>query len=1324
MFHHQRWAGIIVLFLICPGQADDFDDFTNNLFTDLAPIIALFGERVTTQFLSQILGWADCIALAMAPLGIITILISTIRVGGPLWLKAVVGRAKENVSDVEIELMSSTSREVCDLYNGTSIVRSQGTAPVWEYICLFPKGPAGSPPNKDSGLRFMTLNQAVKDGLLEEITSPQKKTSSQREKASPKSHGPSSNSRATTTSLSRKKVLRNRFLSFRGVSSKAGESVDTEQGTSHGPSDNLPVQNDSEALEDSIQAEMRTETKPILTVIHDTSFDAPNISLNMQNTHNRTWIRLVATIGIILQSAVMIFFGLMTHPSFQSRFQRDDKPVATHAAPMAITGTGFLVLGMIICGHVIESSTVKTSYRTTEKFEIWMYWVQQEQTVADRVFNSFATNPSTPRSVITMSRRKQGHVKVLGFNIIRIETTVGVVIGLIGFVVQFIGLRAMNSWATLAQLIAIAIMTFLRAIVRPGFTKSFEKAKLLPDFELDWLAWEIVRMARGEERPSNNSNADTTAASTAVISMEASDPRKQYISPGSWMVRTGGSVRYNPFAEIYTTPSQNSEAHDIMTMRRGLCRLAGLHSETTSIALNLALAIEKAMNILFPLEKEPKNYRWYLDVNHGRACRPNQSKQQVWFDICHNGDSWKVLADNFDACLSLWSYTIKQRKPPSRDEDQREGDVWLRKRRPETCLRLLGSKSRLLSLDLQWWASQDTGTIIEVSIGEYEPGTTKKSPQTLRSTIVDSSRIVGYGAIVGPARSEIRGLHTVVAAPSDFYHHDDSIPNSFALKTRDSLIELYAKDLLFSFMCSAANTLEGPILGKTELRPVGTKLFPISNYYLWNQNLSELAEAFCELGFGNQQEASIGIVSSLSMAQKLPFPQALFDKVSSETIKSIDSYHDFYDFDDRLWQLQRLAVKHENSNTGIWERYLALEVELLKETRTRIDLIQMENSMPIPLGLQKIFEKLRHSVSKLKDRNLLNYLSYLYKKQSRQMLEGEPLELLTPKKPLRFPTSLHLTKLHHTTMCKADIKNLDLNDMPYLRLEYVVKQDICNWTALHYASAEGDKIFITALLSKYIDDKNVILNVRDFRGYTMLHCACEQDNEEIALMLIRRGASLEAQGWNGVTPTHLAARHTDLVLFRAMQMLTAKDKFIENSDSTVDYNGRLPIHWAVMGGKVLNLIPFPRQLNAVDKFGWTPIHLAVVYNQLEVMDKLLELSADTGKKDEAEAGADCNIAANDGRTALHEAAGLQPKEVTLSREKGRKDFPYEEDYGTGIELVKFLVSRQLDPYRKDNEGRTPIDIAEKEGHKAVLDYLCKPDSRGSQTRLTDYWAKV
>jgi hypothetical protein len=45
-------------------------------------VLALFGERVTMQFMSQSTGWFDNIVLAMAPRGIITTIVGAIRVGG------------------------------------------------------------------------------------------------------------------------------------------------------------------------------------------------------------------------------------------------------------------------------------------------------------------------------------------------------------------------------------------------------------------------------------------------------------------------------------------------------------------------------------------------------------------------------------------------------------------------------------------------------------------------------------------------------------------------------------------------------------------------------------------------------------------------------------------------------------------------------------------------------------------------------------------------------------------------------------------------------------------------------------------------------------------------------------------------------------------------------------------------------------------------------------------------------------------------------------------------------------------------------------------
>jgi len=92
------------------------------------------------------MGWADNIILAMAPLGIITAVIGAIRVGGPPWLKAIIGRARESRAVAESELMSSTSNEVCELWNGGEVVRVMGAGPIREFIFLLPEEGGKSEP--------------------------------------------------------------------------------------------------------------------------------------------------------------------------------------------------------------------------------------------------------------------------------------------------------------------------------------------------------------------------------------------------------------------------------------------------------------------------------------------------------------------------------------------------------------------------------------------------------------------------------------------------------------------------------------------------------------------------------------------------------------------------------------------------------------------------------------------------------------------------------------------------------------------------------------------------------------------------------------------------------------------------------------------------------------------------------------------------------------------------------------------------------------------------------------------------------------------------
>jgi hypothetical protein len=96
----------------------------------------LFGENFAQQFLRESFTWLDHIIFAMAPLGILTAIVGAIRVGGPPWLKAVIGRARENRSSAELEFMSSTSHEVCELWNGEGIIRTTGKGDVKQIVYL------------------------------------------------------------------------------------------------------------------------------------------------------------------------------------------------------------------------------------------------------------------------------------------------------------------------------------------------------------------------------------------------------------------------------------------------------------------------------------------------------------------------------------------------------------------------------------------------------------------------------------------------------------------------------------------------------------------------------------------------------------------------------------------------------------------------------------------------------------------------------------------------------------------------------------------------------------------------------------------------------------------------------------------------------------------------------------------------------------------------------------------------------------------------------------------------------------------------------------
>ncbi|KAF8475097.1 hypothetical protein BDZ91DRAFT_690846 [Kalaharituber pfeilii] len=128
------WTALCQFPLIVLAQSDVGDEFSNNLFSDLAPLLTLFGERVATQYLRHSTHPLESVIFACGPLGVLTAITSAIRVGGSRALKAIIGRAEEADATAEIELLSSTSTDVCELWNGVGIVRVIGKPEILELV--------------------------------------------------------------------------------------------------------------------------------------------------------------------------------------------------------------------------------------------------------------------------------------------------------------------------------------------------------------------------------------------------------------------------------------------------------------------------------------------------------------------------------------------------------------------------------------------------------------------------------------------------------------------------------------------------------------------------------------------------------------------------------------------------------------------------------------------------------------------------------------------------------------------------------------------------------------------------------------------------------------------------------------------------------------------------------------------------------------------------------------------------------------------------------------------------------------------------------------
>lgn len=257
---------------------------------------------------------------------------------------------------------------------------------------------------------------------------------------------------------------------------------------------------------------------------------SPNLSLN-KGIRRRApfWFRLAATFGVILQLSMLpsfnsnirrftkrltldnpgiILYAALTVMYKPQEFLKNGSPVDSYAFPMFVLGTVLLSLGMFLCAILVERRSKKIICTLPE--ENRAYWIQPgNQTAGDQKFPSFVGR--TEKGVYFI--RSVRHDLPNNFLNLGRDMELILVVGLtmIGFVIQFVGIRGLHSSVILAQLGATIVMTIIRTGLRAermndsdNLLKDDQDIVSSGEHELDWLASRLFNIKSFRVCPTNN----------------------------------------------------------------------------------------------------------------------------------------------------------------------------------------------------------------------------------------------------------------------------------------------------------------------------------------------------------------------------------------------------------------------------------------------------------------------------------------------------------------------------------------------------------------------------------------------------------------------------------------------------------------------------------------------------------------------------------------------------------------------------------------------------------------------------------------------------
>ncbi|RBA22313.1 hypothetical protein FPRO05_00660 [Fusarium proliferatum] len=704
---------LLLLAVETVADADD-TDFLMNVFSDLGPVLALFGEQFARQFLSETFTWYDHVIFACVPLGIMTAIAGAIRVQGHRFLKAFIGRARENKAAAEIEYMSSTSAEVGELFNGKGIVRTMGEPELAQFI-VFPdellKEKKGAQ-NQSYGIH--TLKSASQEGILYK------------------------EGYCDELDL----AAQNWLKSFNGTVTRKRDIEQAEDEFVH----SISRIERANPLENNDRFPKYWE-----------SLKFPNLQLNIATEkisprRRSIELHLAAIVAVILQASLLVIAGVVPYGAHGYETQ-------PWGLPCYIGGSVLLFIGMLACSVAIERSTKEFKWRPSSgitnktqyssevrRQSMDLFWVQRKQRVSDQDFESYVISSRNKQFISTSSRQEdvlsgknnKGNKGCRRIEIGQIDdnasknipqankparsaedrglesdflAVTAILAGGAGFTIQFIGLRGLPWPCAVAQLGAIIAMAIIRALVRRRLGDDPSYCHAPSRYELDLLATQLVDYSRTRlpNQPLRPSQKDWTWRV---------DTAKHRLQSIYWF-RIGNCLNPSASGSNHEDSSssqsdQSNEAQQIMLVRKRLGDLVRWETEAFKLALALARSIERFLDEFMPVA-EQNVVEWKVPM---RDSKDNRSA--VTLAVTKKGSSgWQIKVGEVEAILSLWMAHLEATKVVQ-TKDKEKSD-WQRSK-AGTALgvdycRILGPSDQcgVLERDIKWWVGNSALTEITMA---------------------------------------------------------------------------------------------------------------------------------------------------------------------------------------------------------------------------------------------------------------------------------------------------------------------------------------------------------------------------------------------------------------------------------------------------------------------------------------------------------------------------------------------------------------------------------------------------------------------------------